>query len=338
MVDISEMKQLEADLQVLATTGEVLVASLDYTQTLEAAAHIVVPSLADLLKIDLVNDDGEIERLLVVFADATKQKMLGKRMKEFAPKATWKTAEARVIVSGKPVLLTELSDVMRDRIAHDDAHADALRAAGVRSMMVLPLTVRGETFGAVTFAFAESGRRYSTTTLQLAKTIASRFAMAIDNARLYARAKRAISARDAILGVVSHDLGNPLSLIIMTTFVMMNSRSIKRRKDATLIRRAADQMTRLIRDLLDISSIEAGQLKLEKRRCAVGSMVNEALEILRPSADKKSLRLEIHSPDIGGLDVECDQSRIEEVLSNLVGNAIKFTRLGERSPFGSSHA
>jgi len=328
LVDISEMKQLESDLQVLATTGEVLVASLDYTQTLEAAARIVVPSLADLLKIDLVNDDGVFERLVVVFADAAKQKSLGQRMKEFAPKAPWKTSQGRVIAAGKPVLLAELSDVMLDRIAQDDAHADALRAAGIRSMMVLPLTARGQTFGAMTFAFAESGRRYSSSKLQLTKTIASRFAMAIDNARLYARAKKAISARDAILGVVSHDLGNPLSLIIMTTSSMLNSRSSQRRKDAAAIQRATDTMTMLIRDLLDVSRIEAGELKLEKKQCPVRPIVDEALEILRPLAARKSLRLEVHSPTEGGLNVDCDQRRIQQVLSNLVGNAIKFTGAG----------
>lgn len=328
LVDISEMKQLESDLQVLATTGDVLVASLDYTQTLEAAARIVVPSLADVLKIDLVNDDGEFERLLVVFADAAKQKTLGQRMKEFAPKADWKTPQARVIASGQPVLLPELPDVVRDRIAHDDAHADVLRAAGIRSMMVLPLTVRGQTFGAVTFAFAESGRRYSSSKLQLTKTIASRFAMAIDNARLYARAKKAISARDAILGVVSHDLGNPLSLMTMTTSMMLNSPSIERRQDAEIIRRATDIMTRLIQDLLDVSSIEAGQLKLEKKRCPVGAILNQALETLRPLAARKSLRLEIHSPAEGGFDVNCDPGRIQQVLGNLVGNAIKFSEAG----------
>jgi len=328
LVDVSQMKQLETDLQLVASAGEILASSLDDTQTLEAAARIVVPALADLLKIDLLNEEGEIERLLVVFADATKQKALAVRMKQSAPRAGWKTPQARVIASGEPVLLTEVSDVQRDRIAHDDAHAQAMRAAGIRSIMVLPLTIRAQTFGAMTFAFTESGRRYSSSNLQLAKTISSRFAMAIDNARLYARAKRAISSRDAILGVVSHDLGNPLNVIQLMASIMSNSRSIQRRKDAAVIRRATDKMTRLIHDLLDVSSIEAGELKLEKKRWPVGPIVNEALEALQPLAARKSLRLKFHSPAEGRLDIDCDQGRIQQVLGNLIDNAIKFSEAG----------
>ncbi len=194
LVDISQRKRLENQLRLLSEAGETLAASLDYTTTLEAAARIVVPGLADLCMVDVLGGDGEVERLVVVFADAKKQKTLADRLKDYAPRPGWQTPQARVIESGEPMLLSEMSDQQSTQIAYDDGYADTLRLVGIRSLMIVPLSAHGRTLGAVTFASAESERRYSLGDLGLARDLASRTALALDNARLYAEAQRANQA------------------------------------------------------------------------------------------------------------------------------------------------
>jgi K+-sensing histidine kinase KdpD len=155
-------------------------------------------------------------------------------LKKYAPQPGWRTAQTKVIESGEPMMLEELPDIARDRMAHDETHAAILRAAGIRSMMVVPLSTWGRTFGALTFATAESGRLYSPAHFRLAQTVASRVAMAIENVRLFTEKTRAVAARDTVLAVVSHDLRNPLNAIHLKTHLMSNSPDSQRRSDGRL--------------------------------------------------------------------------------------------------------
>src|SRR5215510_7200196 len=128
LIDITEEKRFEDELRLLADLGAVLVSPMGYSQMIEAAASVLVPAFADLMKVDVVNANGQMERVLVKFADARKQSSLAEQLKQYCPQPGWKTAQSRVIESGEPMLLTEVPDVMRDRIAHDDAHTSLLRA------------------------------------------------------------------------------------------------------------------------------------------------------------------------------------------------------------------
>src|SRR5262245_10255538 len=325
LIDVTEEKRFEDELRLLADLGAVLVSRVDYSQIIEAAASVLVPTFADLMKVDVVNPSGHIERVLVKFADAGKQRSLAERLKQYCPQPGWKTAQSQVIASGEPMLLTEVPDVIRDRMAHDETHTALLRASGVRSMMVLPLKIRGGTFGAVTFAAAESGRHYSSSDLQFSRTIVNRFAAAIDNAHLFAERKRAIETRDAILAIVSHDLGNSLSAVQLKALVMLKKNANS--TEGIFIQRRAAEMARLIQDLLDVSSIEAGRLRLEKSVQAVGPLLKQVLEDLQEQAEQKSIRLGIELPT-DNLNVDCDPDRIRQVLTNLIQNAIKFTKPG----------
>jgi PAS domain S-box-containing protein len=191
LVDVSDLKALESRLRLLSTAGETLTSSLEHAAVLEAAGRIVVPALADVCVIDVASETGVLERKVVRFADPRKQATLAERLLRFTPRPGWQTPQARVIASGEPMRLAEVSDELRDRMAHDDDHAATLRAAGFRSLMVVPLTARGRTFGALTLALAESDKSYSSLDLQVAQDLSSRIAMALDNTRLYDKARRA---------------------------------------------------------------------------------------------------------------------------------------------------
>ncbi len=334
LFDISELKSLENQLRLLSEAGEALASSLSYATTLEAAARLTVPALADLSMLDVLNSEGEVERPVVIFADPKKRGELAEKMKRFAPRPGWQTPQARVIKSGEPMLLSEVSDQLRERMAYDDDHANLLRGADVRSIMVVPLAARGRTLGALTLAATESDRRYSASDLRWAQDLANRAALAMDNALLHAAAQRAIAARDATLAVVAHDLRNPLAVIQIRTQIILQQRAAETdrraesRKAVDAIHRSAEEMSRLIDDLLDVSSIEAEHLAVERILLPASSIVRDAVETFQIQASEKSLRLASELPAGDRFDIECDPARVHQVFGNLIGNAIKFTPPG----------
>jgi signal transduction histidine kinase len=154
--------------------------------------------------------------------------------------------------------------------------------------------------------------------------------------RLYGEAERAILAREETLSMVAHDLRNPLSTIMMgaSSLLTMPASDDQRTKQLTIIKRASDRMNRLIQDLLSISRIEAGRLTVEARQTDVATLVSEAMDMLRPLAAERSCRLESEiARDLPR--VYADSARVLQVLSNLVGNAIKFTPQGGRIVIGA---
>ncbi|MBC7977145.1 MAG: hypothetical protein H7138_19390 [Myxococcales bacterium] len=184
--------------------------------------------------------------------------------------------------------------------------------------------------GALTLVISQSDRRYGAEDLTLAQELAQRAALAVENARLYNHAQQATRARDDMLGIVAHDLRNPLGTIIMATELlqeMFADETAPGRKQIEMVRRASARMNRLIQDLLDVRRIESGGLALERRAEYVKPVVADAAEMLRPLAVAATLGLEdIVADDLPPCYI--DPARIQQVLSNLVGNAIKFTPKG----------
>src|SRR5262249_38362852 len=137
------------------------------------------------------SDMGVIKRPLVIFANPAKQESLAEQMKHYTPRAGWRPPQAQVIASGEPMLLAEVTSGQREQLAYDDRHAAVLSAAGIRSLMVVPLSARAKTFGALTVAITESDRRFTPADLSIARGLASRVAVSVDNSRLYDDARRA---------------------------------------------------------------------------------------------------------------------------------------------------
>jgi signal transduction histidine kinase len=321
----------ERESRLLADASAALGSSLEYRDTLAELARFVVPVLADICIIDEETEEGSVERLEVRFADEAKQRDLASRIRAFAPQPGWNTPQSRVLASGKPLLLDAIDGPQLADVAHDEAHAATLRAAEISGMMVVPLIARGRILGALTFVTTDPGRRYAAHDLAIAQEIAHRAAIAMDNARLYEQSQRATRARDEMLAVVAHDLRNPLSAVLLSLDILLRAfAGDDRRKSArqlATIQRAANQMKRLISDLLDTASIEAGRLAIEQRPIAPAPLISQAVESLQPLAASKSLDLRL---DLGAElpAVFADAARLQQVIANLLGNAIKFTPAG----------
>jgi signal transduction histidine kinase len=147
---------------------------------------------------------------------------------------------------------------------------------------------------------------------------------------------RAIRVQETFVASVSHDLRNPLNVLLMSGEALLRRPTEESlRKHQQLLRRSVDRMLRLVSDLLDASAIERGQLSVEKRPEDSRAMVNEAVELLRPLATAKNLTISADEPE--SVEVSCDRSRILQVLANVIGNAIKFSPAGSAIAVGVDH-
>ena len=147
---------------------------------------------------------------------------------------------------------------------------------------------------------------------------------------LRAEAEAAVSARDSVLGVVSHDLRNPLTAIILQADTALVEAPAEMREGMEEIVRSAERMERLIRDLLDVAAIEAGQLRVDPAATAAETLLEAAAAMLAPLAEERGVALTVEREALAGAEVLADRDRVLQVLSNLVGNALKYTPKGGR--------
>ena len=330
LTDITALKQGQEQLQLLAQSAGKLVSSFDYRTTLAEVARLAVPTLADICVVDLVNADGQVDRLEVACAsDAVAVRLAPFR--RGPARASEGSATAWVMRMRQPILLGETSPAEVAAVAPGFEFDTLIRAAGGESMMVVPLAARDTVLGVLTFIAAESGRRFTDSALATARDLAVHAATAIENARLYESARRAIRARQDVLTFVSHDLRNPLTGIHLTTEMLLRgARGNERRKgwsQLERVRRSARQMQRMIDDLLDMASVEAGRLKVDLASHEVPRLCEDALVMLTPVAAQKGITLRVDKRG-DGLVARCDRERVVQVLSNLLSNAVKFTPAG----------
>ena len=330
--DITDRKRAEETQRFLADASAVLARSLDYETTLAGLARIALPRLADWCTIDVVVDGG-LRRIQVAHADAEIDP-LAQRLMSYPPAPDRSHPAIAVVETGEAEMVGPVTTAFLDRVARDGEHRAILDRLGAEAVLVLPLTARNHTLGALTLVSSRPGRSFDEEDRLLAEELARRAAMAVDNARLYRESREAVAARDEVLGVVSHDLGNPLSAILVTTRVLERLVGAEApeavREQIRGMRTAASQMERLIRDLLEIRRIEAGQLHLAVRPEPVSSLVETAVSGMRPLAEERKIELTARVEAPSGARVLADPDRVQRVFSNLLGNALKFTPAGGR--------
>jgi signal transduction histidine kinase/ActR/RegA family two-component response regulator len=229
--------------------------------------------------------------------------------------------------SGAPVLIPVVPDDMFVSVASGDGERiDLAHALGLRSYICVPLVVHGRTMGALTLVTAESRRQYADDDLQFAQDVAYRVALAIDNAQAYTDAQAANRLKDEFLATLSHELRTPLNAILgYARLLRMGMMPSERQASAleTLERNAA-ALTKIVEDVLDVSRIISGKVRLEIQSIDVTAVVRNAIETVAPAADAKQIRVESFiSPDVG--PIAGDPDRLQQIMWNLMSNAVKFT-------------
>ncbi|HYO53930.1 PAS domain S-box protein [Archangium sp.] len=331
--DISDRKRAEESQQFLAESSRALVAALEYEATLCSLARLVVPRLADYCIVGMLENE-EVHRVSMAHRDPAREPLL-RGLGRVRPRLHTVVGVQSVLRTGEPELVPEVTEAWLRAAAEDEEQFSTHCVLAPRSLMIVPLVARGRTLGAITFAFtAESGRRYGPADLALAEGLVARAALTIDNARLYKDSQQATHARDEVLAVVSHDLRNPLNVIALGASYLLKhlpegAEGTSWRKQVELMRRSADRAVHLIQDLLEVAKIESGRLAMERGPEDVGRLLDEVIEQHRPLAEARGLLLE-RELEAEPPPVLADRSRVMQVFSNLIGNALRYTPEGGR--------
>ena len=183
--DITETKRVELAQRLLAEAGEALASTLDYAATLQRVAELAVPELADWCVVSLPDGRGRIVPVAVAHADPAKVALARELSERYPTRADAPSGTARVIREGRALLENRITPEMLEAAARDEEHLRLLQSVGMRSAMVLPMTVGRRTIGALSLVNAESGRTITPAARDLAEELARRAATAVDNARLY---------------------------------------------------------------------------------------------------------------------------------------------------------
>ena len=315
----------------LAEASEILESSLEYEETLANVVRLAVPRLADAAVLGLIAPDGSLTWGAAEHRAPEKASLMAK-LQNYQPRLT--TPDNRIadaLRSGETQVIDDAENAYLRAVAHDETHLALLRELAPTSILIIPLVARGRVLGSLLLAATrEYGRRYTDRDIVIAKEVGRRVALAADRALLFRAAEQAARTREEMVTVVSHDLKNPLSTIRMALDFLLedlipdDGAHQRERKQLHVIRRSAERMYRLVHDLLDVATIEAGQLVVRPSAESVEALVAEALELLSPLAAAKGIELTADiAPELPS--VKADRDRILQVFSNLGGNAVKFT-------------
>jgi PAS domain S-box-containing protein len=335
--DITEQQRIEQEQQFLAEISIGLSKSLDYEETLANMARLVAERFADWCAVETLDEHAQPIRLKVASANPD-QAALCEALEQMPPDRDLPHLLRSVFETRQPLVVEQVTVPYVQSFGRSPGHLQALLATGVTSFVAVPLLTRGQVIGALFLGSSSLSRVFVQRDVRMAEALADRGATAIENARLYRSSVHAAQLRDQVLGVVAHDLRNPLAAILMQIAALRHAgpgpeRRLQKPVDA--IHRAATRMNRLIQDLLDVAVMEGGQLTIERARLSAADLIAEAVDMQKPLAAAASLELRVDvGPDVA--EVWGDWNRLLQVFENLIGNAIKFTPAGGRVTAGVS--
>lgn len=299
-------------LELLGEAGRALASSLNRNVLAEAAARAAVPRFAELAMTFLNGD--RLNAVAAVHRDAGVD-----------TGALLQLPGTGLLAGRAPRLLARLAPGEGPLIQHVAGHL------GLDSIIVAPMVIHDQLLGAMLFASGGDHRRYDSLDLAIAEEVAYRAGLAVENARLYQTAQAAVASRDNVMAMVSHDLRNPLNGILLNLAVLLAPRPDgERRRGRRQLEQAkasAEQLNRLVEDLLAATTLEAGGFTLTRKPEQVHTLLTDALASFEASAAQRGITLALNASP-GLPDVDCDRSRVLQVFGNLLSNAIKVTPRG----------
>jgi PAS domain S-box-containing protein len=326
--DISARREREQDEQFLGDAGRELALSLDVRQTMQRVVSLAVPHLAEAALVVLSDPAGPVQTRASTHADGPTMRALVELADLASSAATLSWVLELAGEDGLAVI--RIPDVGCPVGVPDERICELLRRVGCAELAVIATS--GIAPRPTAMLLMRSGARapFDDRALDLAVDFVARVGQALDNALLYQAAQRASGTRDDVLAIVSHDLRDPLSAIAMCARALSTNPpedEAGRRELASAIYDASQWMHRLIADLLDVSSIESGRLHVEMQPEQVAPIVDQVCQMHEPAAVDRGIVLTTDLPRELPW-VTCDRTRIVQVLSNVVGNAVKFTEAG----------
>jgi len=321
----------EARMRLIDEASRVLASSLDYETTVAAVAKLAVPTFADWCTVDLLVD-GEIKQLAVAHVDPVRARWARELNAKYPNTLDPATGVPAVIRTGEPMMISEVTDEMLAHVARDPEHLAMLRGLEIRSSMIVPMTARERTLGALMLVSTQPVRRYGDVDLSVALDLARRAALAIDNARLYRAALAANDAKTNFLATMSHELRTPLTAIIgydeLLAEGITGPVTGEQKHQLDRIRVSAMQLLAMIDEILLYVRVEAGSEAVRFEPVVAKGVVDDAVAFVAPMAAERGLTLRAEPID-AAMMLRTDAGKLRQMLVNLLSNAVKFTTRGD---------
>lgn len=328
--DIEERRREEDRERFLSRAGELLVSSLDFTKTLGELASLAVPQIADWCSFDALGDDGSLKVMasrhaqsdLTVPASALHQRYLEAGSTDFGSK--------KVFTTGIPEIQHDLSADFFEGIDLDQDTLEKLRSFRMRSLLIVPMRSQGRTVGTIIFASLRPGA-YLDADVRFGLELGRRVALAYENFKLFSFSQQAIEIRNDFLSIASHELNTPITSLKLQLQTTKKSLELARSGELPLDRfrksidascKQVDRLINLVQVLLDVSRIQSGKFTFRFQSVSLREMVDEVLERFREVIASNNCELSLSG--VEDLRVIWDKTRIEQVMINLLTNAIKY--------------
>jgi PAS domain S-box-containing protein len=319
--DVTEQARLGKTRQLFSDLGAALAATLEFDELCTAAAQLAVRDLADVCIIDLM-DNGKARRAKVVCHE--RQALVAPALMPMGSSGDNADLTNAIRMCTEPVLIEQLTPTVLEELAFRREPVQVIQATAVNSVITAPLSAHGTVFGRLSLLSSSHSRRLQRQDLHVIGAFAERVALSLESARLYEAARRATRARDEMLGIVAHDLRNPLQLISIHARILARTGTEAIRETAGQISATVQRMSRLIQDLLDVTSLDAGKSALNRQPMDVSELISDSMEAHAPIASSASVLIRSDVPE-NLPTVLVDRDRILQVFQNLIGNAMKFT-------------
>lgn len=327
LINVSDRHKLDAQLKFLLAVSDALFSSFDPDVLGGRIAHLAVPFLAEAATFYPRNDPTNVEMASAPpYASRHRTPLLA------LTRALASSELARRLTKGGRPLHVDLDAPANEIALLDSAVQAGARELNVRTLLLLPAVSRQQVWGTIVLHQHRLTPRRSHLPAFF-EDFSRRIGIALDNAQLFQRSRKESHARRNLLAVVSHDLRNPLSVVMLKGEQMVAACDkqgpaalLRLRRSADVVLRCARRMNDLIGDLLDATSMESGTFCVAVVSEDLGEVLAEAIEAAQPELVAKNMALQVEVE--GGLHASCDRRRTLQVVGNILSNAAKFSDRG----------
>jgi signal transduction histidine kinase len=324
----------------LAEAGRLFAEALDQTSTLVALAKLALPALGAWCIVDVLDEWTSMRRLRIYHPDPEKQTLARKLEAVWVPEPDDSFGAPAMLRARRTVAITEDIEAALAATAHGAENLRILRQLGIGSLLTVPLVARGRLVGAITFVSAHRGISYSAEDVRLAEELASRAALALDNAQVHdlalvlkRGAETANRAKTAFLAAMSHELRTPLNAIggyiDLLDMGLRGPVTEEQHADFARVKTNQKHLAILITEILNFARVGSGRMEYAVSDISACDALTHALELIEPLIAQRGLVFDGISGD-KSLVARADPERVTQILVNLLSNAIKFTPAGGR--------
>jgi signal transduction histidine kinase len=322
----------------LAEASRLLAESVDQSSTLIALTRLALPLIGAWCIVDILEDGDSIHRLGIYHPDPAKQELTQQLQASWGPEPNDRFGAPAMMRDPRTILITENIEATLANTAHSAENLHILGQLGIGSLLTVPLVARKRLLGAITFVGAQRGVSYSPDDLSLAEDVATRGALALDNAQVYDlalvhrhSAETANKAKTAFLGAMSHELRTPLNAIggyiDLLDMGLRGPVTETQHADFARVKTNQQHLVLLITEILNFVQVGSGRVTYSITDVPACEAVQHAIELIEPLFGQKSIAFDGISGD-ASVVARADRARVTQILVNLFSNAIKFTRPG----------